>query len=82
LDIEHNAGSTMRSQYYCDSATDQSLYVSSYQTIDWDWDWILINQAAVYWTIQMLRSIWLTNQKIEFYKLTNQKMLWSICSAK
>jgi len=36
--------------------------------------------AAVYLTLRMLRSIRLTNQKIEFYKLTNQKMLRSIRS--
>jgi len=33
-------------------------------------------------TLRMLRSIRLTNQKKEFYKLTNQKMLRSIRSAK
>jgi len=32
--------------------------------------------------LQMLRNIRLTNQKIEFYKLTNQKMFWSIRSVK
>jgi len=30
-------------------------------------------KAAVHLTLRMLRSIQLTNQKIEFYKLTNQK---------
>jgi len=39
-------------------------------------------ESAVHLTLRMLRSIRLTNQKIEFYKLTNQKMLRSICSAK
>jgi len=38
--------------------------------------------GAVHLTLRMLRSIRLTNQKIEFYKLTNQKMLRSIRSAK
>jgi len=37
----------------------------------------LIIQAAVHLALRMFRSIWLTNQKIEFYKLTNQKMLRS-----
>jgi len=31
--------------------------------------------AAVHLTLQMLQRIWLTNQKIKFYKLINQKML-------
>jgi len=31
------------------------------------------NMAAVHLTLRMLRSIRLANQKIEFYKLTNQK---------
>jgi len=38
----------------------------------------LINQmtlATVYLALQMLRSIRLTNRKIEIFKLTNQKML-------
>jgi len=39
-------------------------------------------KAAVHLTLRMLQSIRLINQKIEFYKLTNQKMLRSICSAK
>jgi len=38
-----------------------------------------IFKAAVHLALQMLRSIRLTNQKMEFYKLTNQKMLRSIC---
>jgi len=38
--------------------------------------------AAIYLTLRMLWSIRLINQKIEFYKLTNQKMLRSIHSAK
>jgi len=39
-------------------------------------------KAAVHLTLRILRSIRITNQKIEFYKLTNQKMFRSIRSAK
>jgi len=41
-----------------------------------------IIRAAVHLTLRMLQSIRLINQKIEFYKSTNQKMLRSIRSAK
>jgi len=34
-------------------------------------------KAAVHLALRMFRSIRLTNQKIEFYKLTNQKMFRS-----
>jgi len=32
-------------------------------------------RATVHLTLRMFRNIRMTNQKIEFYKLTNQKML-------
>jgi len=41
-----------------------------------------IFKPAVHLTLRMLRSIRVTNQKIEFYKLTNQKMFRSIRSAR
>jgi len=44
----------------------------------WVLRWFVID--AVHLILQTLRSIWLINQKKEFYKLTNQKIFQSICS--